>query len=138
MPRRIAVIGAPSGAGACGVGREQTPAAIREEGFSPAWQPLREGLWHQRTAETEAAVIEAFASPEGIEANWTAGARAYLRDQPDAELHLLATGHFALEEELEHIAGLIRAFYAARVHSPALAADQGCADMASVRPAQQD
>jgi pimeloyl-ACP methyl ester carboxylesterase len=44
------------------------------------------------------------------------GARAYLRDQPDAELHLLTTGHFALEEELERIAGLIRAFYATRVH----------------------
>jgi hypothetical protein len=52
------------------------------------------------------------------------GARAYLRDQPDAELHLLATGHFALEEELERIAGLIRAFYAIRVHPAALAADQ--------------
>jgi arginase len=29
MTRRLAVIGAPSGAGACGVGQEQTPAAIR-------------------------------------------------------------------------------------------------------------
>jgi pimeloyl-ACP methyl ester carboxylesterase len=46
-----------------------------EEGFSPAWGPLREGLWRQRTAQTEAAVVEAFASPEGIKANWTAGAR---------------------------------------------------------------
>jgi hypothetical protein len=44
------------------------------------------------------------------------GTRAYLRDQPDAELHLLPTGHFALEEELERIAALIRAFYAAKVH----------------------
>jgi pimeloyl-ACP methyl ester carboxylesterase len=52
------------------------------------------------------------------------GARAYLRDQPDAELHLLTTGHFALEEKLERIAGLIRAFYATRVHPAALAADQ--------------
>ncbi len=154
-----------------------------EEGFSPAWGPLRDGLWRQRTAQTEQLVIENFISPEGIKANWTAGARdpealspdgwnmdryfmtqphrrqiqlellydyrnnlarypefqaflrqhrppmliawgeqdpyftvagarAYLRDQPDAELHLLPTGHFALEEELEAIAGLIRAFYA--------------------------
>jgi arginase len=33
MPRRVAVIGAPSGAGACGVGQEQTPAAIRAAGL---------------------------------------------------------------------------------------------------------
>jgi arginase len=33
MPRRIAVIGTPSGAGACGVGQEQTPAAIRAAGL---------------------------------------------------------------------------------------------------------
>jgi arginase len=31
--RRLAVIGAPSGAGACGVGQEQTPAAIRAAGL---------------------------------------------------------------------------------------------------------
>jgi arginase len=33
MPRRVAIIGAPSGAGACGVGQEQTPAAIRAAGL---------------------------------------------------------------------------------------------------------
>jgi pimeloyl-ACP methyl ester carboxylesterase len=38
------------------------------------------------------------------------GARAYLRDLPDAELHLLDTGHFALEEELDFIAERIRDF----------------------------
>jgi len=38
------------------------------------------------------------------------GARAYLRDLPDAELHLLDTGHFALEEELGFIAERIRDF----------------------------
>ena len=38
------------------------------------------------------------------------GARAYLRDQPDAELHLLDTGHFALEENLPAIAPLIADF----------------------------
>jgi arginase len=31
--RRVAVIGAPSGAGACGVGQEQTPTAIRAAGL---------------------------------------------------------------------------------------------------------
>ena len=32
------------------------------------------------------------------------GAQAYLKDLPNAELHLLDTGHFALEEELDFIA----------------------------------
>jgi pimeloyl-ACP methyl ester carboxylesterase len=38
------------------------------------------------------------------------GAKAYLRDLPDARLHLLDTGHFALEEDLAEIAALIRDF----------------------------
>lgn len=39
------------------------------------------------------------------------GARAYLRDLPGAELHLLDTGHFALEDHAEEIAGLMREFF---------------------------
>jgi len=39
-----------------------------------------------------------------------AGARAYLRDLPNAELHLFTTGHFALEECLPEIAPRIDAF----------------------------
>ncbi|MEQ8768082.1 MAG: alpha/beta hydrolase [Planctomycetota bacterium] len=38
------------------------------------------------------------------------GARPYLRDLPSAELHLLDTGHFALEEDGERIAALMRRF----------------------------
>jgi pimeloyl-ACP methyl ester carboxylesterase len=38
------------------------------------------------------------------------GARAYLRDVPDAELHLLDTGHFALEENLPEVASMIATF----------------------------
>jgi pimeloyl-ACP methyl ester carboxylesterase len=38
------------------------------------------------------------------------GARAYLRDLPDAELHLLDTGHFALEDKGGQIAALMRSF----------------------------
>jgi pimeloyl-ACP methyl ester carboxylesterase len=41
-----------------------------------------------------------------------AGARAYQRDLPNAELHLLDTGHFALETSLEVISGRIREFLA--------------------------
>ncbi|WP_207921395.1 alpha/beta fold hydrolase [Micromonospora sp. KC721] len=38
------------------------------------------------------------------------GARAYLRDVPDAELHLFDTGHFVLETHLPEIAPLIADF----------------------------
>lgn len=41
-----------------------------------------------------------------------AGARAFLRDLPQAKLHLLDTGHFALEEDGPLIATLIREFLA--------------------------
>jgi pimeloyl-ACP methyl ester carboxylesterase len=47
-----------------------------------------------------------------------AGAEAYLRDLPKAELHLLDTGHFALEEDWDVIAGLMRTFLAK--HLPAV------------------
>ncbi|SDM34513.1 alpha/beta fold hydrolase [Allokutzneria albata] len=42
-------------------------------------------------------------------------ARAYLRDLPDAELHLLDAGHWALETHLDEIAALMRRFLS-RVH----------------------
>jgi len=45
-----------------------------------------------------------------------AGAEAFLKDTPGAELHLLDTGHFALEEDGAEIAQLIRAFMAKNVH----------------------
>jgi pimeloyl-ACP methyl ester carboxylesterase len=38
------------------------------------------------------------------------GANAYLRDLPDAQVHLLDAGHFALEEKAHDIAGLMIAF----------------------------
>lgn len=38
------------------------------------------------------------------------GARAYARDLPDAEIHLLDAGHFALETHGPEIAALIRGF----------------------------
>jgi len=51
------------------------------------------------------------------------GARAYLADLPDAELHLLDGGHFALAEYTDEIARRILAFIPARgVRSGALAA----------------
>jgi pimeloyl-ACP methyl ester carboxylesterase len=50
---------------------------------------------------------DAFFPPEG--------ARAYLDDLPDAELHLLNTGHFATATHSAEIADLITAFLGSRV-----------------------
>jgi pimeloyl-ACP methyl ester carboxylesterase len=38
------------------------------------------------------------------------GARAFADDVPGAEIHLLDTGHFALESHLNAITGYIRGF----------------------------
>lgn len=45
-----------------------------------------------------------------------ASVRAYLRDLPDAELHLLDGGHWLLETHLEEVVGLMRDFLQ-RVHA---------------------
>jgi pimeloyl-ACP methyl ester carboxylesterase len=39
-----------------------------------------------------------------------AGGKAYGRDAPHAEIHILDAGHFALDEKLDEIAALMRAF----------------------------
>jgi pimeloyl-ACP methyl ester carboxylesterase len=38
------------------------------------------------------------------------GAQAYRRDMPNAEIHLLDTGHFALETHASEVGALIRDF----------------------------
>ncbi len=43
------------------------------------------------------------------------GAKAYLKDLPNAELHILDTGHFALEEDGTQIASLIDRFLTANI-----------------------
>jgi pimeloyl-ACP methyl ester carboxylesterase len=40
------------------------------------------------------------------------GALGYKREVPEAEVHILNAGHFALDEKLDEIAGLIRGFLA--------------------------
>jgi pimeloyl-ACP methyl ester carboxylesterase len=47
------------------------------------------------------------------------GARAYARDMPDTETHILDTGHFALEEEASKIAELMLEFLGRRVFNDA-------------------
>jgi pimeloyl-ACP methyl ester carboxylesterase len=48
------------------------------------------------------------------------GARAYLDDLPDSELHLLDTGHFATATHNDEIATMISAFLDSHVVSPAV------------------
>ena len=43
------------------------------------------------------------------------GGRAYLRDLPEAELHMLDSGHFAVEDSLDEIVVHIKRFYDAKV-----------------------
>ncbi|MFG3348282.1 alpha/beta fold hydrolase [Streptomyces sp. NPDC048018] len=52
---------------------------------------------------------------EGDQVFVPAGAEAFRRDLPDAEVHLLPTGHFALETHAPQIASLIDDFLARRV-----------------------
>ncbi|MEU2545046.1 alpha/beta hydrolase [Streptomyces roseolus] len=52
---------------------------------------------------------------EGDEVFVPAGAEAFRRDLPDAEIHLLPTGHFALETHAPRIAELIGDFLERRV-----------------------
>ncbi|MEV6331015.1 alpha/beta hydrolase [Streptomyces sp. NPDC051909] len=52
---------------------------------------------------------------EGDQVFVPAGAEAFRRDLPDAEIHLLPTGHFALETHAPRIAALIDDFLARRV-----------------------
>lgn len=66
----------------------------------PAWQ-----AWFRR-ASPPAQILWGRKDPLFLEA----GARAYLSDLPNAELHLFDTGHFALEECLDTIAPLVAGF----------------------------
>ena len=50
------------------------------------------------------------------------GARAFKRDIPDAEIHLLDAGHFALESQAPEIAAIIGDFLARKVPAQARAA----------------
>jgi pimeloyl-ACP methyl ester carboxylesterase len=64
--------------------------------------------WHQYLREKKPPVLAVWGKNDPI--FLPAGAEAFLRDDPRAELHLLNTGHFALEEDGAEIAMLIREF----------------------------
>ncbi|WUD77919.1 alpha/beta hydrolase [Streptomyces sp. NBC_00510] len=74
---------------------------------------------HTRDVDLHPALHEYFrASQVPLVAVWgandevyaPAGARAFLGDLPEAEVHLLDTGHFALESHLDAVAGYVRGF----------------------------
>jgi pimeloyl-ACP methyl ester carboxylesterase len=46
------------------------------------------------------------------------GGESYLKDLPDAEMHRLDSGHFAVEDCLDEIASNIHRFYLERVKKP--------------------
>jgi len=69
--------------------------------------------WHKYLREKKPAVLVVWGKNDPVFA--PAGAEAFLKDTPGAELHLLDTGHFALEEDGAEIAQLIRAFLAKNI-----------------------
>jgi pimeloyl-ACP methyl ester carboxylesterase len=75
-------------------------------------------VWQQflRTRQPKTLIFwgqhDIFFTPEGGE--------AYLRDLPDAELHRLNSGHFAVEDSLDVMADAIRQFYDTQVAAPTL------------------
>src|SRR5258708_1283838 len=69
--------------------------------------------WHKYLREKKPAVLVVWGKNDPVFA--AAGAQAFLEDVPQAELHLLDTGHFALEEDGAEIAQLIRSFLAKNI-----------------------
>ncbi|HEY4092136.1 MAG TPA: alpha/beta fold hydrolase [Luteibacter sp.] len=63
-----------------------------------------------------------------------AGAEAFRRDLPDAEVHFVDAGHFPLETHLDEVATVVRAFLARTIDTEHGAALFGPLDAASVPP----
>jgi pimeloyl-ACP methyl ester carboxylesterase len=96
------------------------------KGFTAAWDAIRHALWLHRSPDYRTNVElyprwqtflrerrpktlilwganDIFLTPEG--------GRAYLRDLPEAELHMLDSGHFAVEDSLDEIAAHVKRFH---------------------------
>ncbi len=69
--------------------------------------------WHKYLREKKPPVLVVWGKHDPVFA--PAGAEAFLKDVPQAELHLLDTGHFALEEDGAEIAQIIREFLAKNI-----------------------
>ena len=64
--------------------------------------------WHRYLRDKQPPVLAVWGKNDPIFS--APGAEAFLRDAPKTELHLLDTGHFALEEDAPEIGRLIHAF----------------------------
>jgi pimeloyl-ACP methyl ester carboxylesterase len=69
--------------------------------------------WHEYLRKAQPPLLAAWGKNDPIFA--APGAEAFLRDNPKTELHFLDTGHFALEEDGDQIAALIRDFLSRNV-----------------------
>ncbi len=84
--------------------REHVTTLLADQGSTVAWFPRQQAYLREHRPPT----LIVWGPHDGY---MPAGAaRAYLRDLPDAELHLLDTGHFALEDKGAEIATLMLAF----------------------------
>jgi pimeloyl-ACP methyl ester carboxylesterase len=70
--------------------------------------PKQYDLWHEALRKVKPPVLVVWGKNDPIFT--PAGAEAFKRDVPDAEIHLLDTGHFALEEDGDQIADDILKF----------------------------
>lgn len=70
-------------------------------------------LWHEALRKNKPPVLAVWGKNDPI--FLPAGAEAFKRDVPDAEIHFVDSGHFALEEDSKTIADYILAFLAKNV-----------------------
>jgi pimeloyl-ACP methyl ester carboxylesterase len=82
--------------------RTNVPLYPEWQAFLREQQPKTLIFWGQH---------DIFFTPEGGE--------AYLTDLPNAEMHRLEAGHFAVEDHLDYVANQIRRFHAENVATPA-------------------
>ena len=82
---------------------------LADQGSTQAWFPRQQAYLREHRPPT----LIAWGPHDGYMPE--GAARAYLRDLPDAELHLLDAGHWALETHLDEIVALSRDFLG-RVH----------------------
>lgn len=66
------------------------------------------GQWHKYLRESKPPVLAVWGKNDPIFS--APGAEAFLKDNPETELHLLDTGHFALEEDSAQIGALMQNF----------------------------
>jgi pimeloyl-ACP methyl ester carboxylesterase len=85
-------------------GRENLVHLLADQGSTIRWFPRQQAYLRERQPPTQIVWGRHDGyMPEGA-------ARAYLRDLPDAELHVLDGGHWLLETHLDEVVSLVRPF----------------------------